>query len=295
MAIAASKFGARIEWTYRLQAPHVHRIDVTVMQAAGMAPDALLPYVEMRSVERGRYRSDPLTAAQQESLRSGLGDRLQVRWLASRAEKWQASRVNARATHIRLSIPEAFTVHQRILDWKRDESPDGVPAKAIGLSPMTLGSMQWVMQKWERAHFMNRFAGGTMVPRLEMDLMPGMMCAAHFMVFQPSGEATQGLPQQFLENGRALQRFWLTASALGLVMQPSLAPLCFSYYAQKKHPFTGDATMRVNAVALDAELQILQKQFSTDELVFMGRIGVPTSTGRRPRSIRKPLSALLTT
>ena len=92
-----------------------------------------------------------------------------------------------------------------------------------------------------------------------------------------------------------MQRFWLTASALGLVMQPSLAPLCFSYYAQKKHPFTGDATMRVNAVALDAELQILQKQFSTDELVFMGRIGVPTSTGRRPRSIRKPLSALLTT
>jgi hypothetical protein len=293
IAVAASRFAARAEWTYRSDAPHVHNITVTIRPVAALPSDPLLKFVETRSVARGRYQRTRLTRVQRTALEAALGKDLELHWFETFAEKRQITRINMRATYIRLSIPEAFSVHQRILDWRRVQSPDGVPAKAIGLDPMTLASMKWVMKSWSRAHFMNRFAGGTVVPLLEMDLLPGLFCGAHFMVFERNPRTDLALPEQLIMIGRSLQRMWLTATSLGLVMQPSLAPLCFAYYATQERAFTGDAGMRAQAQTLREELDILKRDAGRTELAFMGRIGAPLSNVQGPRSVRKSLAEML--
>lgn len=291
MAIAASKFGAAIDWTYRAAGAHLHRVEVRV-RPQPVAVDALLGLLKTRSVERGRYRRDPLTAEQKRSLSDALGASLALRWFETPAEKLAIARINARASHIRLSIPEAYAVHRRILDWSGQHSADGVPATAIGLDPLALRCMQWTMRTWQRVAFMNRFLGGTRLPQLEMDILPGTYCAAHFMVFQrpAAGECAPRL----IASGRALQRFWLSATALGLVLQPSLAPLCFAWYAQHGRRFTADVRMDQEARAVRQALMLAAGARAGDgELVFMGRIGVPRASAPGPRSVRKPLDQLM--
>jgi hypothetical protein len=290
MAVAASSRGATLAWNYRQLAPHEHRIDVTVTRQ-GVPPDPLLPFVETRSVSRGRYRQDALSAEHKRRLEEALGPHLSLAWFESPEQKKAVTRINAMATHIRLSIPEAFRTHQRILDWTNAHSPHGVPSRAIGLDAMTLVSMKWVMQKWSRARFMNRWLAGTKMPQFQMDVVPGKHCAAHFMVFRRAGGEAGAL--ELLETGRSLQRFWLTATSLGLVMQPSLAPICFAWYARHDTPFTDDPAMRNNARALDTVLRETASQAGEGELMFIGRVGTPLAAGPAARSVRKPLASLL--
>lgn len=42
--------------------------------------------------------------------------------------------------------------------------------------------MEWVMQSWERVEFFNRYLLGTVAPRIELDLLPALCCAAHLLV-----------------------------------------------------------------------------------------------------------------
>ena len=72
---------------------------------------------------------------------------------------WGIARLNGKATDIRLRIPEAFAIHQRIIDWDRNFSPTGIPAGAVGLDGMTLRIMKWAMREWSRTKRLNRIAG----------------------------------------------------------------------------------------------------------------------------------------
>ncbi len=47
---------------------------------------------------------------------------------------------------------------------------------------MTLKLMRWVMANWQRVDFFNTYLAGHLVPRIEMDLLPGLFCAAHFAI-----------------------------------------------------------------------------------------------------------------
>lgn len=292
VAIAASVHGWGMDWSYSQLRPHVHLIQIQFRSADAVAADPLLEFVTQRSVARGSYQRRELTQAQRMALEQSLGPELVVQWWTRAAQRWQIGRLNALATHIRLSIPEAYAVHRRILDWENARSPAQVPAASIGLNPVALKAMRWVMQDWQRVHRMNRFAGGTVMPRVEMDLLPALNCGAHFMIFPSKDEAQADAPT-LLRQGRALQRFWLSASAHGLVMQPSLAPLCFAYYAKEGRDFTTDQRMRKHAAQLATALQAAWIPVSRVAPVFMGRVGSPLGAQSTARSVRLPLAQLM--
>ena len=95
-----------------------------------------------------------------------------------------------------------------------------------------------------------------------------------------------------LRVGEAVQRFWLEASRLGLAMQPALAILAFAHYGETNAAFSTDPTVVRKARALAARFrQVLGD--STDEFVFIGRIGEPLPRLPVTRSTRLPMNQLV--
>lgn len=294
LRIAASQFGRKLWWTDAgLAEGGGHRIAVELPRTPGVAPDPLLPMIPLRSVDRRPYRARYLSAEERRALTEALGDELEISWHETRGERWRMARLNGRATDIRLRIPEAFRVHQRVLDWRSARSATGIPVASVGLDALTLKIIRWALGDWRRMARMNRMPAATLLARIQMDYAPGLACAAHFTVRRkaPPGAADDRVAL-LLRAGGALQRLWLTATAMGLVMQPSLAPLCFAHYGRHGVDFTADPAPRRAAARLAQGLEAITGG-AGDDLLFLGRIGEPVSRRVGPRSLRRPLEDLL--
>jgi molybdopterin/thiamine biosynthesis adenylyltransferase/nitroreductase len=295
--IAASRFGRALQWTYlgsKKSANDVHHtIEANLPKALEIREDNLCPYIDIRSVDRRAYRRTRLTPQQKAELEAALGGEFRLEWRESLSARWSMARLNAMATDIRLRLPQAFPVHQKILDWNRRFSPEGVPAAAVGVDPLTLKLMRFVLHDWRRADFFNRFLAGTVIPRIQLDLYPGLSCAAHFVVSRKTEPPPEDATAALFRTGQALQRFWLTATRMGLAVQPGLAPLCFAYYGRVGGPPSVQARIAKSDRARITELaRKASDRFTNDGTVlFLGRIGVsrrvPTA-----RSIRRSVADL---
>jgi hypothetical protein len=222
----------------------------------------------------------PLENHQKATLASALGDQLEITWFEKWLDRLKVAGLNAAATDIRLRIPETFEIHRRIIDWRRKQSPSGIPAGALGLDRTSLSIMHWAMQNQARMHRFNNIMG-TAPARMQMDYLPGLFCAAHFSIQLESRQEQPDRTVRLLRSGMAIQRFWLSATRMGLVVQPSLAPLAFQHLAGQDRPFTADPRM------LDAGKKLVQQAAHIlpgggADTVFMGRIGYP----RKPAQVR---------
>ena len=137
---------------------------------------------------------------------------------------------------------------------ERTTSEDRLPDASLGADPVLLFVMRWAMASWERASFMNRYLGGTVMPRLTMDFLPGLLCSAHFALVGPN--EPDGVSDR-VAAGRAVQRFWLTATRLNLQVQPSYTPLVFARYARGQRTFTSVARAEATAREIAARLEQL--------------------------------------
>jgi hypothetical protein len=189
---------------------------------------------------------------------------------------------------LRLTMPEAYRVHREVIQWGARFSDDRVPDQALGVDPLTARLMRWVMTSWKRVEFFNRYLAGTLIPRIQMDLLPGLFCASHFVIISDS------VPihiDDYIAAGRAVQRFWLVLTEQKLVMQPEMTPLIFSRYARESINFSKSAEMREQALTLSHRLDALVGQTESLHAVFMGRIGAgPNAVAR---STRRSLDDLL--
>jgi molybdopterin/thiamine biosynthesis adenylyltransferase len=292
LRIAASQHGRDLAWEYVERTAQGHLIRATFARRPGIEADPLVRSIKARSVHRRPYRKTPLTVEQRAELEATLGPDLNIRWFEGLADRWRIARLNGRATDIRLRIPEAYRVHQRIIDWEQDFSSRGVAASSIGLDPLTLKAMRWALKDWSRMKRLNALPAATLAARLQMDYLPGLACGAHFLITAPNLDADAASdPALLLRHGQRLQRFWLCADRLGLVLQPSLAPLCFAFYGRQGVAFTADQALRAKAAALNEDLRRLAP--APGSVLFLGRIGQPSRKGIQPRSIRRPLAELL--
>ena len=202
--------------------------------------DPLLSFVTLRSVDRALYRRRRLSASEKAALSACIPPGLTIDWYEGIRDRLRVARLSAEATDIRLRCPEAFATHQRIIDWNRAISPSGIPAKALGLSAPTIRLMRWGMQRWDRMNLLNHL-GGPLTASAETDILPGIFSAAHFVMRRAAaGTRTTDTPSDLIATGRALQRFWLTASRLGLAMQPATATLAFADYGERGTQFSSE-------------------------------------------------------
>lgn len=289
--IAATGEGLSAAFTVREDAPETAPMIEVVLskhtERPQSEPDPLLPFIRTRVTQRRPFSSRPLREADRERLEAAVGPGYRVLWVEGSESKRKMARLLFQNAHIRLTIPEAYKVHKRIIEWGSRFSRDRIPDQAIGLDPINIKSMRWAMQSWKRVVFLNRFFAGTLMPRVLLDLVPGLKCAAHFVILAESEPSSL---QDFMAGGRAMQRFWLTATRVGLQFQPEMTPLIFSRYARLGRPFTEDSQATTNAQRLKESLESLVGQDNLQASIFMGRVGY----GRYPssRSVRFPLSEL---
>jgi len=295
MSIAASRYGRSLDWCLEAVEDDEIRIHVVLPQIDGVTEDPLCDQIKTRSVDRRPYRPTPLTAGHITKLEDALGPYLQAIWLTSLRERWQCARLNSAASHIRLSMPETYPIHRDLIHWHERFDKKGIPADAIGVDPLLKRVMRWAMQSQSRLDFMNRYLMGTLAPRMQLDLLPGLFSAGFCLIRHqdpafrvPQPHPTNG-PQlssisTLISTGRRLQRFWLTASSLGIAMQPLLAPLAFSHYANTNTPFTAKHPLMRYAQRSAGGLSELLKyraHSQTDstsahgEPIFFARLGYP--------------------
>jgi hypothetical protein len=280
MTIAASEQGLRAQATRRPDSPlEAPLFDVRFTPDATVTPSPLIGVIDKRSVQRRPMSTRPLSAAEKRELEASVGPGYAVTWIEGFGPKLQAARLMFNNAKLRLTMPEAFEVHRRIIHWNAVRSPDKVPDQALGVDNMTLKLMKWAMVSWTRMSTMNALMG-TWAPRLQMDLIPGLACAAHFVLKAKQQPQTI---DDYVDAGRAVQRFWLTLTRLGLFMQPEMTPLIFSKYVREGTPFTQTAKLHGPARRLQQEAAAL---IFTDALapVYMGRLGAgPAPQARSER------------
>lgn len=289
LSIAASAHGLRVSFERRSESPDT-RPDyyVKLISDSQLVPDPLLPYIKKRSVNRRPFRIVSLTELQKQTLQTAVENYCTVRWFEGRIQRWYWAKLMFDNAKLRLILPEAYRVHRGIIEWKARFSEDKVPDQALGLDMVTLKLMRWVMGSWERVHFFNTYLAGHLIPRLEMDLLPGLLCAAHFAILAHKSPQTI---DDYVAVGRAVQRFWLTATSLGLSLQPEMTPLIFARYVHEGTSFSQSASAWLQAETLAGQLKKVLSD-DTTRTVFLGRIGF----GRAPlaRSLRLPLQCLMT-
>ena len=283
MRIAASQWGRGFAWERSGQ----DRILVQLPRAEEIPPDPLAKVLTLRSVDRRPYRRRPLSPAETAALAASLGDTIPVRWWEGPRDCLAVGRLNAKATDIRLRCPETFPVHQAVIDWRRKLSPEGIPAAAVGLMNPMLPIFRWGLGSWSRMRKLNR--GGTWSAALQLDYLPAL-CSSAFAVFLRPPDA--GDDKALLAAGQAIQRFWLTAASLGLVMQPTVAPIAFGRYGASDHPFTSDMRLREKAKRLAKEFHQTIGALP-HEVVFIARVGEPQPRLPVVRSTRLPLTDLM--
>lgn len=289
LRIAATSFGLDASWTLRPDTGDVHPVyDVALRQQPEPALDPLFPHIEPRVVQRRPMRTTPLTTAQRHALIHAPGAGYEVQFFEPFAERLKVARLLWDNAYIRLTCPEAFEVHREIIEWGARYSKDRVPERAVGVDPATAKLMKWVMRSWPRVEFFNRYLMGTVPPRVQLDFLPALACAAHVLL-RPREPLVK--LADYVAAGVALQRLWLTATSVGLHLQPEMTPVIFRWYSRSRKPLSRVAGINERARALAGDFEALAGARESDPFAFFCRVGVssvPTS-----RSHRLSLSELM--
>lgn len=263
------------------------QFDVRLSPDATVRPSSLAGCIRSRTVQRRALRTRRLTSEEKHALEAAVPG-LSIVWLEGLSNRARAAALMWRNAKLRLTIPEAYEVHRSIIEWGARYSEDRIPEQALGANPLTTRLMRSAMRSWQRIEFMNRWLGGTIAPRIELDLIPSLACGAHFALLAQRPPSTL---EDYLAAGAGTQRFWLTACSLGLQLQPEMTPLIFARYAAAGRRFSRVESAQSSARRIAAALERLLGRDAASRAVFMGRIGAGPPA--QARSLRLPLDALL--
>jgi hypothetical protein len=288
LRIAASTQGLDLAWQCSTEADTPHPIyAVKLSESPGLEADPRAAAIRTRSVQRRAMSTQPLSPEDVSALEMAATPYRLV-WKSTFSDRLEVARLNFRSAKIRLSIREAFEVHRRVIEWGTQFSEDRIPEQAVGVDPLTAKLMSVMLRRWERIDFFNKYLCGTLAPRIQLDLIPGIACATHVLLEAPTRAVA---PLDFVNAGMIIQRVWLEAERRGLKLQPELTPLIFSRYARDGRHFTTSEPARTWAGGIERDLVDLFGRDTTDRAVFMCRLGHRPAA--HSRSLRLPLARLL--
>lgn len=288
IVLAATRFGLAADVGRRPDSKEERPVfDVHLRPQTGLAEHPLVPHIRERRVQRRALSTHSLSQAQKQALEGAIAPGFRVIWFEGLRGRAGMARLNFANAKLRLTLPEAYRVHREIIEWRARFSEDRIPSEALGASAPSVALMRWAMTSWERISFLNRFLGGTLAPRIELDLLPGLACAAHCVL---AAATPPRCLDDYVAAGGAVQRFWLTATSLALQFQPAYTPLVFARYAREGMRFSAVPGAPRKAQAIRQRVDRLLGPDVAEAAVFMGRIGAGRPA--EARSLRLPLERL---
>ena len=288
LSIAASAHGLTMQAQRRADVPDcTPTYDIQFESTRDRPVDPLIAAITARCVKRQAMGLRALTPQQKQALERSVAPDYRIMWLEGFHDRFRTALLMFHNAKLRLTLPEAYPTHRAIIQWNSRFSEDRIPDQALGIDPLTARLMRFALGSWRRVEFLNRYLAGTWAPRLQMDFIPGMACAAHFAIKAMREPSTS---DDFVAAGRAVQRCWLTATTLGLFQQPEMTPLIFARYVRNGIGFTSQRGLQQLAGELEAKTTRLVGP-DVERAVWLGRIGA----GSAPvaRSTRRPLAELM--
>ncbi|WP_153110320.1 nitroreductase family protein [Propionivibrio limicola] len=287
LRLAATRYGLATEWAIKPDQPDTAPVYLVRFHPAGLTEDPLVPYITERAVERRAMPTTPLKDAHKEALIAAVGSSFRLQFFESLADRLAVARLLWNNAHLRLTCPEAYPVHRDVIEWNARYSKDRIPDQALGVDALTTRLMRWVMQSWKRVDFFNRHLGGTYLPRLQMDLIPGVACAAHLLL-KPKRKPVH--LEDYVRTGMAIQHLWLTASRLGLHLQPEMTPVIFRWYSQSGTDISATPAIDEGARKLAGQFDRLAQAAPDDAFAFLCRVGYCPPPAAR--SLRRDINSL---
>lgn len=295
LKLRAARFGYRLEWSAQEISPGQLTVQCTLVPEDSVALSALEAMIETRSTTRGLL---PLKAIDDDvlvRLEQAVGAGYRVHWHRSMSQRWVHALLNARAAAVRLRTRETIPVHQQVVRFDTPFPRWGLPSRGLGLSVLAHAVMKFAFRSKQRSEWLLGRLGGAFYAALEMDVLPGLACSAHFSLekSEEAGPLARGddLTQDLL-HGAAIQRLWLACASEGLAFQPACAPLCFYHYGDEKVPFTQSTGLLGAAERFAARFTNVYGEAS-GQIFFRGRIGWAPRKGGQARSLRRPLSDII--
>lgn len=291
-AIAAQQQGKDLTWRVEEDGRTVR---ATLVDATPGAKAALFPFITTRSVNRFPYRRTRLSATIKREAEALLDDDIRLYWLEGMSAQRAVAAILRKTTDIRLRIPETYTIHRDMVEWEDRDSADRMPAGSLGMNRLSLAMMRWALATARRNRTLLSLPGSTLSFQLELDTVPAVMCAAHFMMGFDRSKTPAPTTADYLRAGASMQRFWLYLTSQGIALQPWYIPLMFSRYVQDGIGFTTDQRMQKKAVSLHRQFTralLTPQDLELNQLFFTGRIGYPKKQPPH-RSVRKPVAELV--
>lgn len=286
--LGATQYDFTLEWAIRQQQDDSHPIYDLTLVPAKTAIDPLATVVRERCVQRRAMSTQPLTASQRMALQNAVGPDYLLQFFDTRPQKMAIASLLWNNAHLRLTCQEAYPVHRAVIEWNSQFSKDRIPDQAVGVDPLTRHIMRWVMKSWPRVEFFNRFLLGTILPRIELDFVPAIACASHMLLRPKQNPITL---QDWITAGMAMQRLWLTATHLGLHLQPEMTPVIFRWYVSAGRPISRNPAINDGARKISTQFEAIANATSDDAFSFFCRVG--RSRTPKSRSLRKDLTDLM--
>ncbi len=291
MRLAATRHHCRLSWELEDKGETDLTFHLSIEEDATIEADPLSYYLEARMVNRRSYRLLRLTDEQKEQLKKSVEGVFQVVWHDNWIDTFKQARLSFKIAKIRFLSKECYENIKDLIAVDKDFVKVGIPQGATGLNAFSALMLKRSLRSWQATQQGNRYLKAHIAAAFELSFLPGIRCGAWFTLIHPKQKIKDLTVEEGVENGQAIQRFWLTAEALGLALQPDHAP---SIFCQQ---FTADKFFSQNESLLKrmpAAVKAIKAIYGIDyeSIVFRGRIGVPRTRKISSRSCRRDVNEL---
>ena len=98
-------------------------------------------------------------------------------------ERWSVAKLLWASAYIRLTCPEGlWEVHRKSSSGARDLARTAFRSRLLVSILQPRSSCAGSAGSWSRVEFFNRYLLGTVAPRIQLDLIPAIACAAHLLI-----------------------------------------------------------------------------------------------------------------
>ena len=179
-----------------------------------------------------------------------------------------------------------FEIQKNIIEFDSKFSEDKMPIHTTNLDPVGAMLFNKIHNNWPVYNFVMKYLLGSYLPSIQSELVPGIRSSALIAFVRKHDAADR---DTLIKEGRMIQRFWLTATKLGLVLHPNYFPMALNYYKNNEKECAEPSLIK----GVEKIYTRYNQYFSLDNTCFLGRIGWPKSRHADSRSMRKHWSELM--